>query len=309
MRLKFPIFIILILSLTCQSFAHILKSDIDDPSWYKDYSIQTPSNSSPSFSEIETTPTRLASLRPASSPSPSRESLSVPSRDYTTHVSCYYTKIIDLLERFGFTGPFAEELAKFALLRQLIEDGTNRSDTVSMVGMVPGGINKRVVEKMGLKRGEINEHGLKLSQVTANDGQGSYAVYGPLANVWSCLAIVLVWDEYVNGGQFSISPELAVAWNESKKISRRIAEGQADPDAVLKYEKDIAERRTKAIKRVNAMYGPGSSSIEGLVKNLEPAFSLNLKKLRESRQIGQHLFCLTEPDDTIVQLMLLEVKE
>jgi hypothetical protein len=282
-------FIGVLLLVVCFPFFSLAStSDLNDASWYSNYTTEV--STSPSFFDIDTPTIRSESRRssdygrrnssPKESSPPREQASSIPNGDYCSHVSCYYTSIISLLEKFGFAGPFAEELAKFALMRQLIEDGTNRPHTVSMVGMVPGGINKRVVEKMGLKRGEVNEHGLKLTSVTANDGQGSYALYGPMANVWSSLAIVLVWDEYINSGQFGIKQELVLAWNESKDLSYKIAIGIGDKEVVTKYETELSAAREKAIKRVNSMYGPGGSSIENLVKNLEPVFSLKLGNRR-----------------------------
>jgi hypothetical protein len=300
MHLKFPIFLFLVLLVPALSCA---AQDWEDASWYNNYTVQT-TIPQPSFFDTDDQMRRdepkISQKR--DTPPKTEKSASIPNGDYTSHVLCYYTRIVELLEKFGFNGPFAEELAKFALLRQLIEDGTNRPHTVSMVGMVPGGLNKKVVEKMGLKHGETNEVGLKLTRVTANDGQGSYALYGPLANVWSCLAIVLVWDEYINSGQFSIKQDLISAWNLSKELSCRIAQGDADRCAKDTYETELSQAREKAIKRVNQMYGPGSSSIEGLVKSLEPMFSLKLAKMQAKKEIERRISCLFTDGHGVIQM-------
>ena len=61
-----------------------------------------------------------------------------------------YHLVLERLQEEGFYGPFGEEVAKFAVLRQIIEDGPSREHSVSIVGMCPGGMNKEVMNLSGI---------------------------------------------------------------------------------------------------------------------------------------------------------------
>ena len=101
---------------------------------------------------------------------------------YVDHIESYYKPLVQKIQEYGLKGPIALELAQFALLRQVHEDGINRPADRSLNGMVPGGVNKRVMERL-----DWACH--KLSRVTAKDGQGCYCIRGPGANLQGAVAI------------------------------------------------------------------------------------------------------------------------
>jgi hypothetical protein len=191
---------------------------------------------------------------------------------YSEYLESYFKKSIEKLNEYGFKGPFAEEVAQYAIARQIIEDGMDREHTVSMVGMVPGGLNKRVVQRLGLILNQTNDAGYKLGRVTANDGQGCYAFYGDFSNVLSVVAVVMVWDEYVNGEEkFLRTEDLKEAWNNSKNLSNRLFDSSDNVALQEEYDK-LKGLRLKVIERCNAMYGPNGSSVKMIVKNMRDVF-------------------------------------
>lgn len=181
-------------------------------------------------------------------------------RSIEENVLAFYPDVVETLNRHGFEGPFGHEVARMALVRQIIEDGAQRDHSKSMVGMVPGGINRKVVRSLGLEPGATNVHGYKLTTVPAHDGQRSYAIYGPRANVLSVAAIALVWERYVNELQCFDDADARV-WNQAKVISRKIAEGNAKPQAKVHFRNVLREKRHKLLRRVNRIYGSNAAGV------------------------------------------------
>ncbi|GEM_PF-870277 len=195
-------------------------------------------------------------------------------RTIEEQILAHYDRVLTELKKKGFEGPFGEEVAKLALVRQIHEDGPQREHSRSIVGMVPGGVNQEVVKSLGLRLGKCNSQGLTLKRLKANDGQSTYGIYGPRANVASVVAIALVWDKYVN--EFSsFKPEEVRAWNLSKVISRDIAAGTAAPKAKVTFRTRLVEPRKEALKRANRIYGARAAKhIEREVKRMAPLFDL-----------------------------------
>lgn len=187
------------------------------------------------------------------------------------HVLTNYGLVLEKLSGVGFEGPFAEEVGRMALMRQVIEDGPGRPHTKSMVGMVPGGLNREVMHDLGFKLGEVRFDGLKLSSLTANDGQGCYALYGPRANVVSAAAIALLWDKYVNKLGCFKGSEIR-AWNQSRVISRAIARGDAPPQAKVRFRNRLSTPRKQILKKANRIYGGSPETVMRLVDKMEPIF-------------------------------------
>jgi hypothetical protein len=185
-----------------------------------------------------------------------------------------YPLVLERLQVEGFYGPFGEEVAKFAMLRQIIEDGPTREHSVSIVGMCPGGLNKQVMNYLGLIPGNKNNDGLVLRTVDANDGQRSYAIYGPRANVTSTVAIALLWDRYVNEMP-NFKPEEKHAWNESKAISEKLAKGETSGEVGRAVLTCLAGETRKALAKANRMYGSlAAGEIQRMVSDMEPLFEL-----------------------------------
>jgi hypothetical protein len=185
-----------------------------------------------------------------------------------------YPNVLAKLKDKGFAGPFGQEIAKFATLRQIIEDGPGRKHSKSIVGMIPAGLNKEVVQELGLKVGSKNDEGFKLKRITAKDGQGTYAIYGQRANVLSAVAIAMVWDRYVNELE-CFKPDEVRAWNKSKVISRKMSKGSASPQAKVLYRNRLAKISRNSLERANRIYGKNAANaIKSLVKKYEPLFKL-----------------------------------
>jgi hypothetical protein len=195
-------------------------------------------------------------------------------RTIEEHILVSYDRVLAHLKQRGFEGPFGEELAKLAMIRRIHEDGPNREHTKSIVGMIPGGINRKVMKDLGLRIGKESSQGLTLKQLTANDGQQTYGIYGPGASVVSTVAIVMVWDRYVNElGCFDES-EIR-AWNKSKVISRSLANGTATPKAKVLYRSRLAETRKKILEKANRLYGVNAAKhIAKTAEKMAPIFEL-----------------------------------
>ncbi len=185
-----------------------------------------------------------------------------------------YPLVLERLQEEGFHGPFGQEVARFAVLRQIIEDGPTREHSVSMVGMSPGGMNKEVMNHLGLIPGSKNNDGLVLKTVDTNDGQRCYAIYGPRADVASTVAIALLWDKYVNEmPNFKLEERLA--WNQSKAISEEIAKGETSDAAGRAVLASMADETRKVLAKANRMYGSlAAGEIQRMVSDMGPLFEL-----------------------------------
>jgi hypothetical protein len=183
-----------------------------------------------------------------------------------------YSLVLERLQEHGFHGPFCEEVARFAVLRQIIEDGPTREHSVSIVGMSLGGMNKEVMDHLGLIQGNKNNEGLVLKTVDSNDGQRCYAIYGPRADVTSTVAIALLWDKYVNELP-NFKPEERLAWNQSKAISETLAKGETDDVAGRAVLGCMAGETRKILAKANRMYGSlAASQIQRMVTDFGPLF-------------------------------------
>jgi hypothetical protein len=189
------------------------------------------------------------------------------------HILISYGRVVDQLQEHGFQGPLADEVGRYALIRQVIEDGQDREHSVSIVGMCPGGANERAMCDVGLKLGEPNEKGIRLGKVTSN-GETFYALYGPRANVLSAVAVTLLWDKYVNEDQtHRFKDEEIHAWNVSKLISRRIAANAANAQEVERYYGELASPRRNAIEKANRTYSPtAAAAISRIVNDMRAIF-------------------------------------
>jgi hypothetical protein len=199
---------------------------------------------------------------------------SVSAKSIEEHVLVQYKLVCDQLQERGFQGPFAREVAKFALIRQVIEDGQTREHSVSIVGMSPGGTNAEVLDELGLAMGKSNHDGLSLQKLTSNEGETFYCIKGPRANVCSATAITLLWDKYVNGAlKAAFNPSEVSVWNESKTISRKIADNSATENEIAAYEGELAAPRRKIIEKANRIYSPtAAQAITKIVRDMEPLF-------------------------------------
>lgn len=182
---------------------------------------------------------------------------------FVDHIRRYYPPLVHKVQEYGLRGPIAMEVAQFALLRQIFEDGMDRSAERSFNGMVPGGINKKVMERLDWSH-------LKLSTVSANDGQYCYSISGPGANLQSALAIALWYDEIIHD-QPSIKDRERELWERSKTCSYLQTTAFVDTRHVMTFLGD-EPARLQLLMRVNGLYGPKGHYINQLREQLRPAF-------------------------------------
>lgn len=190
------------------------------------------------------------------------------------HILVHYNLIVDRLNEQGFKGPFAYEAAKFALVRQIIEDGAERHNSLSIVGMSIGGANAEALRDIGLTMGCVNAAGMSLRQCLSAEGQTFYSIHGPRANVWSAAAIAILWNKYVNEvfrGTFT--SEEVEGWNACKFISDKIACKTATPEEIERYHSSLADLGKKVLRKANCMYSNTAAHIiSKIVQDMEPVF-------------------------------------
>lgn len=185
------------------------------------------------------------------------------SMTYVDHIERYYKPLVQKIQEYGLKGPISMELAQFALLRQIHEDGLDRSPEKCLNGMVPGGINKRVMERLHWTDNE-------LSKVTANDGQGCYRITGPEANIQGALAIALWYDEIIDSGQ-AIKEHERELWERSKVNSYLQTTAFIDTEYVMTFLGDELGR-LELLRKANNWYGPSGRHIDQMRVNLRPVF-------------------------------------
>jgi len=189
------------------------------------------------------------------------------------HILVSYSLVVNQLQERGFEGPMAEEVGRFALIRQLIEYGQDIHHSVSIVGMCPGGANERAMCDLGLTLGATNEEGITLKKITSN-GETFYALHGPRSNVFSVVAVTLLWDRYVNEAQtHCFKNEEIHAWNVSKGISRRIDSKIATSQEVERYFGELSAPRRNAIEKANRLYSStAAAAITKIVNDMKEVF-------------------------------------
>lgn len=185
------------------------------------------------------------------------------SMTYVEQIEMNYRPLVQKIQEHGLEGPIAMEVAQFALLRQILEDGIDRSSDKSFNGMVPGGVNKRVMERL-----DWTHH--RLSRVTANDGQGCYCITGPRANLQGALAIALWYDEIISSWP-SIKDHERDLWERSKTFSYLQTTAFADTRHVMTFLGDESVR-LKLLMKANECYGPKGCYINQLREELRPVF-------------------------------------
>lgn len=185
-------------------------------------------------------------------------SISFGNEDY---VEQFYKEALVEVKEF-LPQSIAEEVTLYALLRQKHEDGNNREPEVSINGMVAGGLNKRVMNRL-----DPEKKGVELKVVRAHDGQTSYALYGSRANLLSTAAIGMLFDLYVhNFGGFSQKDR--IIWERSKSLARLMEYGLAKPRHKWQFRR-LEKDRKRIISKCNRIYGPCGKAIEKRVEELE----------------------------------------
>jgi hypothetical protein len=186
---------------------------------------------------------------------------------FEDHIITSYSESIECVKRVGITGPLAEEVTRWAIVRQLHENGLDRPATYCIPGIGCGGWNEENL-KWSLKR---IPNDIQLSQIRDSEGAPMYVLKGNKANLISTATVALLFDYYVD--KFSwFSQKEKEAWAESKKYSYLIAQGFDFPQYRESFA-SLKEDRQKILRKCNGGYGPGRDRIQGEVKRLDELFN------------------------------------
>ena len=167
----------------------------------------------------------------------------------------YLPLLIEKLKILEFSGPITEELAKYSMARQILEDGIYRRKGESCAGISRGEPNKSIAEKV------LKDSGIKVGSATDNEGATFYMFIGPNANVYSAMVIAGLFDLYPK--KFLKRHEKR--WTLAKETSKAIA---LDPDSFEHNHRFYCILKPdKILEDCNQIYGPGSGSVLDIKKN------------------------------------------
>jgi len=173
------------------------------------------------------------------------------------HIKKSYVKLVSEVFKHKYGPAAAIDLAKFAILRQMVEDGLGRSPNISIVGMSVGGRNERVI-KLVL---ECNGQDINLGKVANPEGGQFYALYGNDAYIVSAVGIAVLYDRIINECNFKDGER--IVWERCKYDST---------DYLINSKICFS-----LIKRANNMYGPKGDYIYRQVIKYERLFTELLK--------------------------------
>ncbi len=190
---------------------------------------------------------------------------------FEEHIQLNYPLVIEHLTARGLTGPVWTEMAKYALIRQAVEDGVTRPHSMSIVGMSIGGAHAQIMDTLGLKKGCQNEHGWTLSST-----ESYYTIKGPRANICSTVALCLLWDKYIvelHTNRFR-DPE-KTQWIKAKESSQKDAAGLCDDSETAALE-ELKPLCRKMIRKANGIYSAtAASDINSIVDKRENLFRIS----------------------------------
>ena len=169
-------------------------------------------------------------------------------------VQFFYPNIVKQVQNHGLSGPIAHEVAKYAQLRTIHEDGSQRPHNISYNGMGKGSPSKEIVAKLYCPD-------CKITTTATDDGVGSYGVIGPRAHIMSSTLVALWYDHIILSDRFRICNEAEKKiWKESKWCSHQLAIGNPEVLFQIRYD-ELRDKRLKILKKVNNAYGPAGDSI------------------------------------------------
>jgi hypothetical protein len=190
---------------------------------------------------------------------------------FEDHVITSYRDSIRCVEKVGIRGPIANEITRWAIVRQLHENGLDRPPTYCIPGIGCGGWNEENL-KWSLKR---IHHNLKVTKIRDSEGMLMYVLEGENANLVSTATVALLFDYYVETFSWFSKQEKQV-WTDSKKYSYLISQGFVLPEYLEAFE-NLREEREKILRKCNGAYGPGRDRIQGEVKRLAQLFNYILE--------------------------------
>jgi len=176
-------------------------------------------------------------------------------------VLCFYDKVVAKINCY-YPGPIANELAKFAMMRQLHEDG-NKPHDYSVPGLGCGEPIKSIVYSTPTL--------LQIGRVVDSEGMSLYSFKGELANTHACLLIAKFFD-YLICNFLSFKPIDKYNWERAKKISE-LLEKEMQLERLYSYL-NTSTKIIPLIKRANSMYGPMGSELNRRVDELRPLFAI-----------------------------------
>jgi hypothetical protein len=187
--------------------------------------------------------------------------ISAVAATFNDHVNRHYKDLVRKLEDQHFRGPIANDLIKYALVRQIHENGPDRPFDYSIPGIGLGGWNKEILFKVIHK---LNPN-VKVKVIRDAEGMAMYELKGDQACHITTITIARLYDYYIY--KFNFSAADRNVWEKSKAYSFLIACNPTNLEFQRKY-KELAPAREKILKRCNRMFGPGGDRIEGEVKKL-----------------------------------------
>jgi hypothetical protein len=167
----------------------------------------------------------------------------------------FHAPIAAELQDHGLSGPLAYEVAPYAQLRCIHEDGVTRSCDISYNGMGLGSPNKEVIKRLSLPACT------KLTQTSTADGIGSYGFLGPKAHIFGSVAIGLWFDMIIDSDRYRVcSAAERKVWNDSKHFSHMVVIKPEDKSYLYQFE-ELKGLRDKMLRKVNRAYGPAGEAI------------------------------------------------
>ena len=189
---------------------------------------------------------------------------------FEDHVLTSFNKCIEGVNQAGIRGPLAEEITRWAIVRQLHENGLDRGHTYCIPGISCGSWNKDTLDWC-LKR---VPNDVKVTRIHDSDGMALYELKGYGANVVSTTAVAMLFDYYVQHFNW-FSKEEKEVWDKSKAYSELIHYGLIEGDHVESFNQ-LHDARQKILANCNGGYGPGRDRIVGEVKRLDWLFRQTL---------------------------------
>lgn len=190
---------------------------------------------------------------------------------FEDHVITSFKACTACVEQVGLSGPIAQEITRWAIVRQLHENGLNRPATYCIPGISCGGWNKEMLE-YSLR---IIPNELAISRIYDSEGLPMYVLKGNKANLVSTATVALLFDYYVTNLSW-FSEQEKETWSDSKRYSYLIAQGFNFPEYHTAFA-DLKEARQKILRKCNGGYGPGRERISGEVKKLNDLFNTILE--------------------------------
>jgi hypothetical protein len=176
-----------------------------------------------------------------------------------SHVQEYFDTLVVKIQQHVIKGPMAEEVAKYAIIRQLHEDGDNKPKGYSVPGLSFGHPIKGIVNCTDLE-------GCVTSSANDSDGVPMYVFKGENAVVISGVLITKVFDHFVMNMNLFKEKDIEI-WDRSKKDSYLLA-NRIDLDEYRVRFNENKSERDKIIRRCNQLYGPAGNSIEQRIKKI-----------------------------------------